>query len=58
MSPAISEDLDVPYEQYNEWYFSRFELTFPAECEQFVNYGSFNLAKPEELTRDDDPSWE
>jgi len=58
VSPPISENIEIPHDQYDEWYFSKSELTFPTEIELFVNYGAFNLASPDQLTRDDDPSWE
>ena len=58
VSPPIGENIVIPYDQYDEWYFSKTELAFPGEFEQFVNYGAFNLASPKELTKHDDPSWE
>ena len=58
VSPPLCKDMLVPYEQYDEWYISDPELIYPAEFEIFVNYGGFHLASPEELTKDDDPTWE
>lgn len=58
ISPPLNKTISVPYEQYDEWYISHSELNFPNELEIFVNYGGFNLASPDELTKDDDPTWE
>jgi hypothetical protein len=58
ISPPLSSRIEIPHEQFDEWYVSTSKLSFPSELEIFVNYGGFTLASPEELTKDDDPTWE
>ena len=58
VSPPMSIDLDVPCDQYDEWYI------FPDSCsrlrgiERFVNYGGFTLADPRSMAKSFDASWE
>ena len=57
-SPPLKKDLDIPNEQYDEWYIGS-NLVFPSgELEIFVNYGGFSLVPPEESYTEYDPSWE
>lgn len=42
-SPCLTEDLQIPYDQFDEWYISRSKLVFPVNLERFVNYGGFSL---------------
>ena len=58
ISRALNSQTEIPQDNFDEWYISRDKLTFPDDLEIFVNYGGFTLVSPEELTKDDDPSWE
>ena len=58
INPLIKKGIQIPHDDYDEWYISDVELKFPDEFEAFVNYGAFRLQDPAELTKDDDPSWE
>ena len=58
ISPPLSNHVEIPHDQFDEWYVSTSQLSFPDDLEVFVNYGGFTLVSPEELTKDDDPAWE
>ena len=58
LSPRLHNELAIPHDQYDEYYLSRDKLEFPSNLEVFVNYGAFTLAHPDELTKNDDPTWE
>jgi len=57
-SPPLTEGIDIPSDQYDEWYIGS-GLAFPSGgIETFVNYGGFTLVPPEELYKSYDPSCE
>ncbi len=57
-SPRLKEGLEIPHDQYDEWYIDS-DLELPTEgLEVFVNYGGFSLVPPEESYKEFDPSWE
>ena len=58
LSPRLNSKTAVPHDQYDEYYLSSTKLRFPSNLEVFVNYGAFTLEHPDELTKDDDPTWE
>ena len=58
VSPSIQPGLDVPCEQYDEWYIFEDARSRIQHLERFVNYGGFNLADPKKMEGSFDPSWE
>lgn len=46
VSPPLHEGLDVPCDQFDEWYIFEDAGSRIREFDRFVNYGSFNLADP------------
>ena len=58
VSPPISKNLDIPYDQYDEWYILE-TADFPIQDpEVFVNYGGFTLLDVRTLRQNDDPTWD
>ena len=58
VSPALTDQLDIPYDQYDEWYILE-TRDFPVkEPEVFVNYGGFTLIEIDTLNKNDDPTWD
>ena len=54
VSPALTDQLDIPYDQYDEWYILE-TRDFPVkEPEVFVNYGGFTLIEIDTLNKNDD----
>lgn len=58
ISPPLAEGLDIPYDQYDEWYLLDEPLPPEWEPEVFVNYGGFTLVPVEEIYKTFDPTWE
>ncbi len=58
VSPPLSDTVTIPYEQYDEWYISKDELTFPRDLERYVNYGGFRLYVENNDSRNIEPTWE
>jgi hypothetical protein len=58
VSPPLAEGLDIPYDQYDEWYLLNEPLPPEWEPEVFVNYGGFTLVPVEEIYKTFDPRWE
>ncbi len=58
VSPPLSDTVTIPYEQYDEWYISKGELTFPRDLERYVNYGGFRLYVMNDDSRIIEPTWE
>ena len=58
VSPPIREELQVPSDEYFEWYFLDSVPDELPEFETFVNFSSFNLADPKEMAATFDPTWE
>jgi hypothetical protein len=58
VSPPLHEGLDVPCDQYDEWYIFEDASSRIREFDRFVNYGGFNLADPKRMAESFDPSWE
>ena len=60
LSPPIGPNLSFPSEQFDEWWI--FDTPEAAarmsEYDQFVNYGTWTLRSPKEITKDYDPTWE
>src|SRR5262245_27310669 len=58
ISPPLNESIDLPQDQYDEWYI--FPLAaFPEPApEIFVNYGGFTLVSSEDLYKTFDPACE
>lgn len=48
-SPPLSNKVDIPYGQYDEWYLSKTKLNFPDRFDRFVNYSGFNLSPESEF---------
>src|SRR5689334_20367086 len=46
VSPPLSDGMDVPEAQENEWYIFEDSYSRPPEFERFVGYSGFNLADP------------
>jgi hypothetical protein len=57
-SSPLVEGLDIPHDQYDEWYL--FEEPPPAawQPEVFVNYGGFTLAPIADILSTYDPTWD
>ena len=58
ISPPLSDGIEIPYDQYDEWYLARDLSIVASKLEVFVNYGGFSLVPPEESYQDFDPTWE
>lgn len=58
VSPPVSEHLDVPQNQFDEWCLFPDASSRIREFERFVNYGGFTLADPRSVTASFDASWE
>jgi hypothetical protein len=58
VSPPRAEVLDIPSDQYDEWYL--LDESPPSEWtpEIFVNYGGFTLVAIEEIYKTCDPTWD
>ncbi len=57
-SPCLSKSIDIPHDQYDEWYVASTLVLESDALEVFVNYGGFSLVPPEESYKEFDPSWE
>ena len=49
VSPPLAEGLDIPLDQYDEWYFLDEPPHHEWRPEVFVNYGGFTLVAIEEI---------
>ena len=49
VSPPMSIDLDVPCDQYDEWYIFPDAHSRLQDFERFVNFGGFTLADPSSM---------
>jgi hypothetical protein len=58
VSPPLAEGLDIPLDQYDEWYLLDEPPPHEWQPEVFVNYGGFTLVAIEEIYRTFDPTWE
>ncbi len=58
ISPRLGKNTEVPYDNFDEWYFFPILVNFPEEQEVFVNYGRFSLVPVEEQLKGFDPTWE
>lgn len=58
VSPPLVEGLEIPYEQFDEWYIFNDDHARLHDFERFVNYGGFNLADPRAMAESFDPTWE
>jgi hypothetical protein len=58
VSPRLGNDTEVPYDNFDEWYFFPSLVNFPENQEVFVNYGRFSLVPVEEQLKSFDPTWE
>jgi hypothetical protein len=58
VSPPLAEGLEIPHDQYDEWYLLDDPPPPGWEPEVFVNYGGFTLAAIEEVLRTYDPTWD
>jgi hypothetical protein len=58
ISPPLRTGLDIPCDQYDEWFIVAERPTAFPEFDAFVNYGDFNLADPHALAATFDPTWE
>lgn len=57
ISPPLVEGLDIPYDQYDEWYLLAENPPPGWEPEVFVNYEGFTLVPTEEINEAYDPTW-
>jgi hypothetical protein len=58
ISPPLTESLEIPYDQYDEWWIFESEPHLGDDLEVFINYGMFTLVHPEVTYRSFDPTWE
>ena len=58
VSPTIDSKLEVPYDNFDEWYFFEAPTKLPDDIEDFVNYGSFSLVPVDQQLKEFDPTWE
>jgi hypothetical protein len=58
ISPPLAEGLDIPYDQYDEWYLLDESPPPEWEPEVFVNYGGFTPVASEEINKMYDPTWD
>jgi hypothetical protein len=58
VSPPLAEGLDIPLDQYDEWYFLDEPPRPEWRPEVFVNYGGFTLLPVEEIYKTYDPTWD
>ena len=58
VSPKLKIGIEIPYDNYDEWYFFDKLIEFPSEQEVFVNYFGFSLVPVDEQLKDFDPTWE
>ena len=55
LSPKLAREMEIPHDQYDEWYIAE-ELDLEAAAlEVFVNYGGFSLITPQESYLEFDP---
>jgi hypothetical protein len=52
VSPPLTAPLDIPMDQFDEWYILETPRLEDAVIEPFVNYGGFTLVAPEVLAQD------
>ncbi len=58
VSPPLAKGLDIPLDQYDEWYLLDEPPSPEWQPEVFVNYGGFTLVPTEEFPKGDDPTWD
>jgi len=58
VSPPLEVGLDIPNDQYDEWYIFDDDSPRNQDFERFINYGGFNLADPRATTATFDSTWE
>ena len=58
VSPALRDGLEIPSDQYDEWYVLESPVVLPPDLERFVSYGGFNLVDPQVLIESFDPTWD
>jgi hypothetical protein len=58
VSPPLAEGLNIPHDQYDEWYLLNEPPSFEWQPEIFVNIGGFTLVTTEELYKSYDPTWD
>ena len=51
VSPRLTEALDIPMDQFDEWYILETPRFEGAVIEPFVNYGGFTLVAPEVIAQ-------
>jgi hypothetical protein len=52
VSPPLTEAIDIPMDQFDEWYILETPRLEDSVVEPFVNYGGFTLVAPEVLAQD------
>jgi hypothetical protein len=58
VSPPLDEGLDIPLDQYDEWYLLDEPPPHEWQPEVFVNFGGFTLVAIEEIYKTYDPTWD
>ena len=58
VSPPLVEGLDIPLDQYDEWYLLDEPPGPEWKPEVFVNYGGFSLVPIEQIYKMYDPAWD
>ncbi|WOX04936.1 hypothetical protein [Microbulbifer pacificus] len=57
VSPRLGRNTEVPYDNFDEWYFFPSLINFPKEQKVFVNYGRFSLVPVKEQLKRFDSTW-
>ncbi len=58
VSPPLVEGLEIPLDQYDEWYLLEQPPASEWQPEVFVNYGGFTIVPTEEILKTYDPTWD
>jgi hypothetical protein len=58
VSPPLDATIDIPEAGYDEWYVLDRIPDLGWNPEIFVNYMNFTLVPPEQLVREQDPTWD
>ena len=58
VSPPLRPGLEIPHDQFDEWYVFGDDPPQLGELERFVIYGGSNLADPGSMAKSFDPTWD
>ncbi len=58
VSPPLTPHLEIPADEYDEWYVFESLPTSIDIAERYVNYSGFNLADPQAMAASQGPNWD